>query len=468
MTDEKTNTTTQQKYVPTELGTQSVARLLFQYALPAIIAMTAVSLLNIIDRSFIGHISPDGSWGVSDGLTISGLAVTFPFMNLGAAFGAMVGVGASTVLSVRLGQKDYGTAQRVLGNTIMLNLVIGVIFTIVCWLFLDPMLYLFGASEETIPFARDYMHVILIGNVISHSYLGLNSVIRSAGHPRIAMYLTILAVVINAILDPIFIFVMHMGIRGAALATIIAQAVALAWQFKVLSNPNEMLHLHKGIYTMKVKIIRQIIAVGMSPFLMNACACLVVLLINRSMKTYGGDLAIGAYGIVNSVVFFFLMIVMGFNQGMQPIVGYNWGAHQNDRVWKCLRYTVVCGFTVTTIGFLFGELMPKVATSIFTSDPQIMKLAERGFRICVAVFPLVGIQMVIGNFFQSIGHAAKSIFISLTRQLLFLIPGLLILPRYIGLDGVWAAIPAADVVSFSIALCMLFWIYKKMNASSQA
>lgn len=451
------------QYVPTSLGTQSIPRLLYQYAVPAIIAMTAASLYNIVDSIFIGHISPDGSWGSSDGMAISGLALTFPLMNIAAALGAMVGVGASTVISVRLGQKDYGTAQRVLGNTVILNLIIGLAFMAVCLWLLDPILVLFGASEATLPYARDYMTVILLGNVISHSYFGLNGVLRAAGHPTRAMQCTILTVIVNALLDPLLIFGFGMGIQGAAWATILSQLISLCWQFRLLSNPREMLHLHRGIYSLKANIVRQIIAVGMSPFLMNLCACLIVLIINKSMKEYGGDTAIAAYGIVNRIVFLFLMMVMGLNQGMQPIVGYNWGAKQNDRVWHALRLTILCAEVVTVIGFLAGELCPELITRLFTDNRDITLMADRGFRIDVSLFPLVGAQMVIGNFFQSIGHAGKSIFQSLTRQLLFLLPGLILLPPRLGLDGVWIAIPLSDLLSFFVSVSMLWWLVRKVK-----
>ena len=451
------------QYVPTELGTRSIPRLLFQYAVPAIIAMTAASLYNIVDSIFIGHIGPDGTWGNSDGMAISGLALTFPLMNISIALGAMVGVGASTVISVRLGQKEYDTAQHVLGNTVVLNILIGVIFTIACLLYLDLILILFGASEATLPYARDYMIVILLGNVISHSYFGLNAVLRSAGHPQKAMYCTILTVVVNAILDPIFIFVFRLGIQGAAIATILSQLVSLIWQFKLFSNKNELLHLHRGIYGLHPTIIRQIIAVGMSPFLMNLCACLVVLLINKGMKEYGGDQAIAAYGIDNRVIFLFLMMVMGLNQGMQPIVGYNWGAKQNSRVWQTLWLTILCAEVVVTTGFLMGEFCPHVLTHLFTDNEHILAMADHGFRIDVLVFPLVGIQMVIGNFFQSIGHAGKSIFQSLTRQMLFLIPFLIILPPHYGLDGVWYSIPLSDLCSFFVSVGMLIWLIRKVK-----
>ena len=464
------------QYIPTELGTRSIPRLLFQYAVPAIIAMTAASLYNIVDSIFIGHIGPDGGWGNSDGMAISGLALTFPLMNIGAALGAMVGVGASTVISVRLGQREYETAQHVLGNTVVLNLILGTLFMVACLMFLDPILAVFGASEATLPYARDYMTVILLGNVISHSYFGLNAVLRSAGHPEKAMYCTILTVVVNALLDPLFIFKtqvtlfgsqvslgLGMGIQGAATATILAQLISLIWQFKLLSNRNEMLHLHRGIYGLRPNIIRQIIAIGMSPFLMNLCACLVVLLINKGMKQYGGDTAIAAYGIVNRVVFLFLMMVMGLNQGMQPIVGYNWGARQNSRVWQTLWLTIACAEVVVVTGFIMGEFFPNTLTHLFTDNQPIIEMADRGFRIDVMVFPIVGAQMVIGNFFQSIGHAGKSIFQSLTRQLLFLIPGLILLPPHLGLDGVWLAIPMSDVLSFFVSVGMLWWLVRKVK-----
>jgi len=449
----------QKQYIPTELGTKSIGRLLWQYALPAIIAMTASSIYNNVDRIFIGQ-------GVGP-LAISGLATTFPFMNLSAALGAMVGVGASTVISVRLGQKDYLTAQRVLGNAITLNVIIGILFTVVCWPYLDQILYLFGASEATIPYAREYMQVILLGNIISHSYFGLNAILRAAGHPRAAMNCTIMTVVLNTVLDPIFIWGFDMGIRGAAVATILSQMVSLVWQLYIFSQPDELLRLKRGIFRLRFDIIRQTLAIGLSPFLMNSCACLVVLLINRGLRTHGGDYAIGAYGIMNSVMFLFTMVVMGLNQGMQPIAGYNWGARLNDRVWRVLRYTMIAGTIVTTIGFLIVQLIPHLMVRAFTGDPTISQLAVRGFHITAAVFPIVGSQIVIGNFFQSIGHAGKSIFLSLSRQLLFLVPLLIFLPRQWGLDGVWAAQPISDALSFFAASGMLWWLVRKVEKGNR-
>ncbi len=331
-----------------ELGTERIRKLLVQYAVPAIIAMTASSLYNMVDSVFIGH-------GVGP-LAISGLALTFPLMNLAAAFGSLVGVGASTLVSMRLGQRDYETAQRVLGNVVVLNLIIGVLFGVAMLVFLTPVLYFFGASEATAGYARDYMTIILAGNVVTHMYLGLNAVLRSAGHPQRSMYATILTVALNTVLDPLFIYGFGWGIRGAAVATILAQIVALVWQFRMLSDRRELLRFRRGIYRLHRKIVGDILAIGMSPFLMNLAACFIVILINKGLKEYGGDLNIGAYGIVNRLAFFFVMIVMGINQGMQPIAGYNYGARQFDRVHRVLKLTILGATCVTTAGFLMGEI----------------------------------------------------------------------------------------------------------------
>ena len=445
----------QKQYVPTELGELGVGRLLWQYALPAIIAMAAASIYNIVDSIFVGQ-------GVGD-IGISGMAIASPFMNLSAAFGAMVGVGASTVISVRLGQHRYETAQHTLGNAITLNIILGLLFTIACLPFLDNILTLFGASEATLPYARDYMRIILIGNVVSHSYFGMNAMLRSAGHPKSAMNLTFLTIIVNTILDPLFIFVFDWGIKGAAWATILSQLVSLMVQIKLFSRKDELLHLKRGIYGLKSDIVRQCLAIGLSPFLMHSCACLVVLIINNRLKEYGGDMAIGAYGIVNRVVFLFLTIVIGLNQGMQPIVGYNWGAHKNDRVWRVLFLTICSATIVTSCGFIVGMFFPTPIIHIFGAGPELTGKAVTAYHYMVALFPLVGAQMVIGNFFQSIGHAAKSIFLSLTRQLLFLIPCLAILPSHLGLNGVWLSMPVSDAISFFTASGMLWWLIRKVN-----
>ena len=432
---------------PLILGTERISKLLTQYAIPAIIAMTASSLYNMADSIFIGH-------GVG-ALAISGLALTFPLMNLAAAFGSLVGVGASTLVSVKLGQKDYEGANHVLGNVLMLNVLLGLAFTIVFLLFLDPILYFFGASEQTLPYAHDYMVVILIGNVITHLYLGLNSVLRSSGFPKMAMYATLASVVINCVLNPLFIFGFGWGIKGSAWATVISQVISLVWQLVHFSNPSQLLHFQKGIYRMKTELVKGILYVGLSPFLMNLCACLVVILINRGLKAHGGDMAIGAYGIVNRIVFLFIMIVMGFNQGMQPIAGYNYGARLYPRVTEVTKLTMKWAVGVTTAGFLCCQLFPTLIVRMFTSDAELIATSVYGLHVVFAVFPVVGFQMVATNFFVSIGMSKKAIFLSLTRQMLFLVPCLLLLPPWLGTLGVWISIPIADLTA-AIATAILF------------
>lgn len=431
-----------------ELGTERIGKLLTQYAVPAIIAMTASSLYNMVDSIFIGH-------GVGP-LAISGLAVTFPLMNLAAAFGSLVGVGASTLISVKLGQKDYDTAHKILGNVVSLNFLIGIVFTIITLAFLDPILYFFGASEATLPYARDYMVTILLGNVVTHMYLGLNSVLRSAGHPQKAMLATIFTVVINTILDPIFIYGFGWGIRGAAIATILAQILSLIWLFKIFCNKNEVLHFHRGIYRLKRVLVENIIGIGLAPFFMNVASCFIVILINKGLKLYDGDLAIGAFGIVNRISFLFVMIVMGLNQGMQPIAGYNFGAKQYHRVNQVMKLTVIAATLITTTGFLVGELMPKLAVSAFTNDETLINISAQGLRIVVMFFPIIGFQMVTSNFFQSIGMARKAIILSLSRQVLILIPCLIILPMFWDAKGVWLSMPISDAAASIIAAIMLY------------
>ena len=443
------------KQATLELGTKPVGKLLVQYAMPAIVAMTASSLYNIVDSIFIGQ-------GVGP-LAISGLALSFPFMNLTAAFGAAVGVGASTCISVKLGQKDYSTAQRILGNTITLNLIIGISLGLLCLLFLDPILYFFGASDQTLPYARDYMFIILLGNVFSHMYFGMNAVLRAAGKPRQAMYATIFTVLMNTALDPLFIYTFNMGIAGAAYATILSQVMALTWQMRIFMNKNELLHLRKGTYGLSQDIVKNILSIGMSPFAMNVCACIVVIFVNKGLQGYGGDMAVGAYGIANRLAFIFVMVTMGINQGLQPIAGYNFGAQQMDRVLRVLKYAMVAGTVVTTSGFLLAELAPELCARLFTSDKNLVDLSVNAIRIIMLTFPIVGFQMVVTNFFVSIGKAKVSIFLSLSRQLLFLLPSLLLLPIWFRLDGIWWAMPVSDTISALVTLYMLIVYMRKFK-----
>lgn len=444
-----------EKNSPVSLGSEKVGKLLAQYAVPAIVAMTASSLYNITDSVFIGH-------GVG-ALAISGLALTFPLMNLAAAFGAMVGVGAATLMSVRLGQKDYDTANKVLGNVFVLNIILGLAFTVVTMLFLDPILYFFGASADTLPYAHDYMMVILSGNVITHMYMGLNALLRSSGNPQKAMYATVFSVIINLVLNPLFIFGFGWGIQGSAFATIISQTLMLVWQITIFCDKKQFIHLKKGVFRLEKRIVLDSLAIGLSPFLMNAASCLIVILINRGLSHYGGDLAVGAYGIVNRVAFLFAMIVMGLNQGMQPIAGYNFGARLFPRVDEVLRKTIYIATGIMIAGFLVGELMPHAVAALFTNDEALIAIAVRGLKTVMIFFPIIGFQMVTANFFQSIGMAKKAIFLSLTRQLIFLLPFLLIFPRIWGVDGVWYSLPAADLSASVFAAVLLINQFRKFR-----
>lgn len=430
------------------LGTESVGKLLLQYTIPSIVAMTASSLYNMIDSIFIGQ-------GVGT-MAIAGLAITFPFMNLGAAFGSLVGVGASTMISVKLGQQDEKSATLILGNVVMLNIIIGLLFTIISLLFLDPILYFFGASESTIAYARDYMQIILIGNVITHMYLGLNAVLRASGYPEKAMYATVFTVIINCIFNAILIFVMDMGIKGAAIATICAQLLALLWQINHFCSKKSFLHFNRKIFKLKAEYVKSTLSIGLAPFLMNLCSCFIVILINKGLKEHGGDLAIGAYGIVNRIAFFFVMIVMGINQGMQPVAGYNYGAQLYPRVTQVLKLAIIGATCVMTLGFLSCELFPGIIARAFTSDSELIAIAIEGMRIVFIVSPIIGFQMVTSNFFQSIGKAGMAIFLSLSRQLIFLIPFLFFLPRHFGTLGVWISLPLADLSSSIISGWILY------------
>lgn len=438
-----------------ELGTKPVGKLLAQYALPAIIAMTAASLYNIIDRVFIGQ--------VVGPMAISGLAITFPFMNLAAAFGAAVGVGASTTISVKLGQKDYESAENILGNTIALNLIVGLAFGGICLLFLDPILRFFGASDATLPYARDFMRVILAGNVFSHMYFGMNAVLRAASKPRMAMFATIFTVGMNILLDVVFILWWHWGIKGAAFATIIAQVLALCWQMKLFTNKSELLHLKRGIYKLKSNLVRNIISIGISPFLMNACACVIVIFINNQLVRFGGDMAVGAYGIANSIAMIFVMFVIGLNQGMQPIAGYNYGAQQYDRMMRVVKLSIITAVCIMLTGWSLAMFAPYHCARMFTTDPELIKGSIKAIHIIMMMFPLIGSQMVITNFFQCIGKVKISIFLSLSRQLLFLLPLLAILPNFYGIDGVWASMPTSDFIAVVVAVTIMLVFLRRFK-----
>ncbi len=444
-----------------EFGTAPVHKLLWKYALPAIIAMTASSLYNIVDSIYIGH--------GCGALALGALTVAKPFMDICAAFGSLVGVGASSLLAIYLGERDYQRANMVLGNVIVLNVILSAVVMAVGLIWLDPILTAFGASEDTLAYAHEYMEIILYGNILTHIYFGLNSMLRSAGHPRFSMTATIVAVTINIILDPIFIFWLEMGVRGAALATVISQAVAVVWQITRFFDKEELVHFHKDIWVLDKHITKRALSIGMAPFLYNIAHCVVVIIINNQLKHYGGDFAIASYGVINRLTFVFAMIIMGLNQGMQPIAGYNYGARKYDRVMRSFYLTSIYATAVMAVVFVLGEFFPDWVTRVFTHDEVLISGTIRPMRIICSTMLIIGFQMVAGNLFTSIGMAGKSIFLSLTRQVLYLIPLLLVMPGLMTdpLDGVWWAIPISDTIAALTAAVMLWFQIRNFGKKTE-
>ncbi len=462
------------------LGTDNIGKLLFSYATPAIIAMASSSLYHLIDSAFVGH-------GVG-GAAIAGMAVTMPIMNIGSAFGAMVGVGAAARISLRLGEGNKAAAEKTLCNAVLLNIIIGLSIMVLMLAFLDPILLLFSggrASEETLEYARQFMRIILYGNITQHLYLGLNEMIRASGNPRKSMAIMLTSVAVNLVLNPLFIFKFGWGIKGSAAATVIAQLVSFLIALSHFCSKSSFLRFKREAFHFDLRIIGNILSIGLAPFLMNICASMVAAFVNTAMLRYGGtgvhdivsreqgaaDLYVGAYGIVNRVALLFIMLIQGLNQGMQPIVGYNYGAKNYDRVRKAVFMTIGCGMTIATLGFILGETIPQVIARAFVDsskggDEQLMvEAASQGMRLILIMFPLVGFQVVAGGFFQYIGKAPLAIFVSLTRQLLFLLPLLWILPAHFGAFGVWISMPIADAFSIVLALVLFIWQMRKLKSS---
>lgn len=443
---------------PLTLGTKSIRSLLVQYSVPAIIASVATSLYNIIDSIFIGQ-------GVGP-MAIAGLAITFPLMNLVIAFVTLIAVGGATVSSIFLGQKNMVRATDVVNNVFLLCLIHSVVFGGITLLFLDDILYMFGATDETVIYAREFMEVILYGTPISYVFIGLNNLMRATGYPKKAMTSALVSVAVNVVLAPIFIFVLEWGIRGAALATICGQVAACVWVVAHFVSRKSFVHFQRDNRWFTPAIIRRVYAIGLSPFLMNVCACIVVVFINKALLEYGadaGNLAVGAYGIINRTTMFFVMVVFGVTQGMQPILGFNFGANNWSRVKQTLYIGIRIGVLITLAGFLVTEIFPDEVSALFTTDQTLTHIAREGFRWYFMFFPVVGCQIVIQNFFQSIGKPNLSIFLSLTRQLIFLIPCLLVMPHFMGLNGVWFGMATSDMLAFLLAVGTLVVMVRRLN-----
>lgn len=452
------------------LGTDNIGSLLWRYAAPAIIAMASNSIYHIIDSIFVGH-------GVG-GAAISGMAITMPIMNIAGAFGAMVGVGAAARMSIRLGEGNMQAAEKTLANAVMLNLILGFVLMAVMLIFLDPILQLFSggnASAETLSYARDFMRIILLGNMTQHMYLGLNEQIRASGYPQKSMRIILTAVALNLCLNPLFIFKFGWGIKGSALATVISQAVSFLIACSHFCLKSSFVRFRRAAFVLDWKIIKAILSIGLAPFMVNICASMVAAFVNTALLKYGGtgahdvvhtthasaDIYVGAYGIANRIVMLLIMVIQGLNQGMQPIVGFNYGAKQYDRVRKALFMTIGCGMTISTLGFLACQIFPESIAAMFVDSTKggdealMITAASQAMRIIVTMFPLVGFQIVAAAFFQYIGHAKLAIFVSMTRQMLFLLPLLWIVPRFLGATGVWVSMPIADCASITLAAILL-------------
>ena len=440
---------------PKELETESVSRLLLKYALPSIVASTVMSIFNIVDSIFIGH-------GVGT-LGLSGLAVLLPLMNMMIAFSTLVAIGGANLMSIRLGQKDYKSANVILGNVVTLSIIYATILIIVCYTFLDKILILSGASAETLPYARSFMQVFLAGVIFTQLFFNLNAMLRSSAAPKKAMIATIGMVFIVVILNPIFIFGLKMGMRGSALATVLSQAIMLCYQLHHFNNKNNCIHFQKGIFRLRWSMISKMMSIGLSPFFMNLTACVVVIIITNSLTRYGGDMAVGAYGIINRFLFLFVMVVIGLMQGMQPIVGYNYGARLYNRAFKVLKLSIMFATFISVIGFLLGEFFPHMITSMFTTDKQLTEIAASGMRIMMMAVPLLGIQVISTGFFQSIGYVKTAIFLSLLRQLILIIPALLVFPLFFGLNGIWMSIPVSDTLATIISVTILMYNYRQLK-----
>lgn len=441
-----------------ELATAPVWRLLIKYSLPAVIGTVVSALYNIIDSIVIGHAIPDPN-------VVAGIAVTFPVMTLATALGMLIGAGAATRISIVLGQKDHRMAEVILGNSVQLTIIIGALYMTAFAIFVDPILRIFGASDATLPYAREFILWVLPGMVLINLTYSYNNVMRASGYPGKAMITNIMGAVINCILAPLFLFVFKWGIRGAAIATDISMAITATWVMSHFFNKNNTLHFVKGTFKFNWKVIRSVLYIGMAPFLINVAGSVINAIVNNSLLKYGGDNAIAAVVVFNRFVTIFVFIVIGICQGMQPILGYNYGSGKHDRLFRTLWLAAGTSLIITTIGALTGHFIPRTIASLFMTDEGQIQSAIGCLQLTTLGFWMVGFQIVSTNFFQSLGMAGKAIFLSLTRQILFMIPLLMILPPKFGLSGVWVCFPISDCISTIVAGGMLLWQIKIIKSS---
>lgn len=441
-----------------ELEKRDLWPLLVSYSLPAIVGMVAMSLYNIVDAIYVGQ------W--CGAYAIAAMALVFPIMNLTVAVGTLVGLGSAATASITLGQGKHARAQRVLGHCVKMGLVLGVV---VGWLplpWMREVLEAFGAEGQTVQPAYDFMLVIMLGFPVSSTFMNLNHLMRASGYPLKAMVSMLISMVVNIAVAPVFIYVLGWGMTGAALATVVAQLVGLVWVLHHYVQKRSVLHFQRGIYKLSWPLVRRICTVGLPPCLLNICGCVVVVFFNHRFLQYDGEMGVGAFGVVNRVAFFFAMIVLGITQGLQPIAGYNLGLGKFSRVKRVLYYAMAWGTAVTFIGALSIELFPREIVSVFAKETDenarlLIDIATRGIRIIGICFVLIGSQIVIGNFFQAIGRPALSILLNLTRQLIFLIPALWLLPGWLGEPGIWLSQTTADFLSTCLGFTVLFFFFRR-------
>ena len=439
------------------LGEEKISKLLMEFSIPAIIGMVVNTLYNIVDRMYIGNIKDIGP------LAITGLGVTMPIMTIIMAFGMLIGIGTSARISLKLGEHKREEAEKHLGNAFTLIIIASVLITIIGLVFMHKILGLFGASADTEVYAREYMQIIFFGTIFNMLSFGLNHSIRSDGSPKVAMLSMLIGAGTNIILDPIFIFVFGMGVRGAAIATVISQIVSTIWILYYFTKGKSNLKIKREYLSLDKAIVLSIFSIGVSPFSMQIAQSIVQVLANNALKTYGGDLAIGAMTIINSVAMIFMMPIFGLNQGSQPIIGYNYGAEKYKRVKQAVKSATIVATIIVSIGWIITQAAPHLLISIFNRDEQLVGIASTGMRIFLFMLPVVGAQVISSNYFQSIGKAKISMFLSLLRQVILLIPCLIILPKIFGLTGVWLAGAVSDGLSSLITLIIFFMSVRKLK-----
>lgn len=438
-----------------QMGEKSIPNLLLNFSYPAIIGMVVNATYNVVDRIFIGR-------GVG-ALGIAGATIGFPIMIILMAFGMLVGIGANSLVSIRLGQKKKEEAERILGNAVILLIIFAISLSAGGLILLKPLLVLFGASERILPYAREYVSIILMGAIFQALGFGMNNFIRGEGNPKRAMLTMLIGAVLNIILDPIFIFVFGLGIRGAAIATVISQAATAVWVLMYFLGGKSLLKIHLQNLRLDPRIVRNILTIGSAPFAMQLAASAMNAILNNQLQRYGGDIAISVIGIIYSMVFMIIMPVIGLNQGSQPIIGYNYGARKYDRVKKTLQLAILAATVWVTLGFAFTQLFTHSLIGLFIKDEELLKMGKPAMRTFLMMLPIIGFQIVSASYFQAVGKPKQAMLLTLSRQVLFLIPFIIILPRFFGLRGIWAAGPSADLASSLLTATRLLIEVRQLN-----